>query len=82
MAADEPDALLLSQTHFPKSIDDVGLRCKLLDANHRARFDMRERAGYRIGAAFRGCWLSLIRFFQCSEASSVAWQAQGSFCQD
>lgn len=82
MAADEPDALLLSQAHFTEAINDVGLSRELLDANHCAGLDVRERASHRFSAAFCRGWLSLIRFFHCGEASSVARQAQGSFCRD
>ena len=72
MAADEADALLLSQTHFAETIDHVRLGGQLLDANHGARLDMREWAGCRIGAAIRRCEWAFIRFFHCSEASSAA----------
>ena len=82
MAADESDSLLLSQTHFAETIDYVGLSSELLDANHRAGLNMRERAGCCLVAAFRRGRLGLIRFFHCGEASSAGWQAQGSFCQD
>ena len=40
MAADEPDALLFTQSHLPEAVNDVGFSGELLDANHGAGFDV------------------------------------------
>lgn len=50
MATDQANLLLFSQTHLAEAIDYAWLCRQLFDANYRAGFNCRERAGSRLRA--------------------------------
>jgi hypothetical protein len=75
MPADEANALLLAQAHFPEAIHHIRLCGQFLDANHGARFTLRQRTRAVVGATRVGSgivrrWVRLIQRRQIKRQSA------------